>query len=171
MLENIKYSLWQQFGASIDMLHKAINLWPDELWAEDKSFFYESYHCIVLLDYYLTVPPPTEFITPFPFHISDIGSVPEGVLGDMVPDRIYSKIELLDYLEVCRSKCKTLILNLTATKLKERWIEEGGDMDYSVLEILLYNMRHVQHHVGHLNAILRKKIDRKSGWIWRVDEG
>jgi uncharacterized damage-inducible protein DinB len=38
-------------------------------------------------------------------------------------------------------------------------------LDLSVAETLLYNMRHVQHHAGQLNLILRQKIDSAPRWV------
>jgi uncharacterized damage-inducible protein DinB len=35
----------------------------------------------------------------------------------------------------------------------------------SVAELLLYNMRHVQHHAAQLNLILRQKIDSAPNWV------
>jgi hypothetical protein len=32
MINNLKESLWKQFGASIDMLKNAITEWPEEYW-------------------------------------------------------------------------------------------------------------------------------------------
>ncbi|MCA1619686.1 MAG: hypothetical protein LC795_10330 [Acidobacteria bacterium] len=30
---------------------------------------------------------------------------------------------------------------------------------------LLYNMRHVRHHAGRLNLMLRREIDAAPGWV------
>lgn len=57
MIEVLKQSLRDQFGASIRMLENAIEMQPDERWHTDKTFFYNAYHCVLMLDYYLTVPP------------------------------------------------------------------------------------------------------------------
>ncbi len=57
MVQLIKENLWKQFGASIDMLHNAIAMWPDEQWEMKKRFFYIAYHTLVFLEYYLTNPP------------------------------------------------------------------------------------------------------------------
>ena len=40
-----------------------------------------------------------------------------------------------------------------------------GSIDLSFLELLLYNMRHVQHHTAQLNMILRQEIDSAPGWV------
>src|SRR5450432_3865346 len=166
MLNDLKDSMWKQFGASIDMLKNAIILWPEDYWGTRKKFFYNAYHCLIFLDYYLTIPP-NNFSSGLPFSISESDNVPEDAVDDLIPDRIYSKKELLDYLQSSREKCHQLIAGLTEEKLKERWIEESGTMNYSVLEILLYNMRHVQHHAAQLNLLLRQGINNAPDWVAR----
>jgi len=166
MINALKENLWKQFGASIDMLKNAIILWPEEQWNTDKKCFYMAYHCLVFLDYYLTIPAPKDFSSPLPF---TIGESDEAV-DDVVPDRVYGKEELLDYLQSSREKCHKLIAGLTGEKLKERWIEESGTMNYSVLEILLYNMRHVQHHAAQLNLLLRQGINNAPDWVSQAED-
>ena len=66
-------------------------------------------------------------------------------------------------------------MSLTADKLMERWIDQSEInlhglcpplvINYTMLDILFYNLRHVQHHVGQLNYILRQKINRAPEWI------
>ena len=168
MITVLKESLWKQFGASIDMLKNAIALWPEEYWNTEKKFFYTAYHCLLFLDYYLT-HSPKNFSSPLAFSISADG-IPADAIDDIIPYRIYSKKELLNYLQASREKCHQLIAGLTEEKLKERWIEEKewGSRNYSVLEILLYNMRHVQHHAAQLNLLLRNRINNAPGWVSRA---
>jgi hypothetical protein len=167
-LAAIKDNLWTQFGASIDMLKNAIELWPDAHWETEPKFFYMSYHTLVFLDYYLTIPAPKVFSSPLPFTFMEPEERPAEAIDDVVPNRIYSKALLLDYLQSCREKCYDVINCLTPEKLEERWIEVDGDMDYAVLEILLYNMRHVQHHAAQLNLLLRQKIGDAPKWVSRA---
>lgn len=42
-----------------------------------------------------------------------------------------------------------------------------GSLDGTALELLLYNMRHVQHHTAQLNLILRQETDSAPGWVAR----
>src|SRR5437016_1609330 len=119
MINILKESLWKQFGASIDMLENAIMLWPEESWNTSTKFFYNAYHCLVFLDYYLTIPAEN-FSSPLPFTITEPANMPEDAIDDIVPDRIYSKKELLDYLRLSREKCRQVILGLTGEKLAER---------------------------------------------------
>jgi hypothetical protein len=36
------------------------------------------------------------------------------------------------------------------------------------VELLLYSMRHVQHHSAQFNLILRETIDSAPGWVSRA---
>ena len=175
----LQQSLWKHFGASIDMLGNAIKLWPEEHWNTNKKFFYNVYHALVFLDYYLTIPPKN-YAAPLPFTLTEPGHIPQDAIDDVVPDRIYSKKELLDYLQSSREKCRNLIAGLTAEKLNERWIDESENMylelsssdalSYSVLDILLYNMRHVQHHAAQLNLFLRQQINNAPDYVSHAED-
>jgi hypothetical protein len=156
MNQSIKETLWRQFGASIDMLENAIQFCPAEQWDTKNKFWYISYHCLFWLDYYLTLEPD-QFSPPSPFTLSEFN--PDGEM----PDRVYSKEELLSYLEHGRNKCYHLIKSITEDIAASRWKNEYKD--YSVLEILLYNMRHVQHHSAQLNLLLRQEIDKAPKWV------
>lgn len=153
--------LWKQFGASIDMLENAIIMCPDKLWDADYKFWYWAYHTIFYLDYYLSLNPQN-FEAPFPFKLSELD--PKGVL----PERVYTKKELLDYLEFGRKKCHGLIHDLNEENRTQRFVNHIKD--FSVLEVLLYNLRHVQHHAAQLNLILRQEIDDAPKWVLQTEK-
>lgn len=159
MDNHLQEDLWSQFGASINMLENAIKFCPPEHWNTDRNFWYNAYHCLFFLDYYLTMQP-AQFCPPAPFSFSEF--------EDKMPDRVYQKEELLTYLQSCREKCRNLIGEQTAAFFSNRWINQSGTMNYSVFEILLYNMRHVQHHAAQLNLILRQEINDAPDWVSRV---
>lgn len=148
--------MYSQFGASIDMLKNAIQLCPDAKWDTENKFWYTAYHTLFFLDYYLTLEP-IHFVPPPPFTLSEF--------EDEMPDRVYSKAELLTYLTFCKAKLKELMLAMTDEVAQSTWINESKTMSYSVAEILLYNMRHVQHHAGQLNLILRQEIVQAPEWV------
>ncbi len=159
MLNNAKESIWNQFGASIDMLENAINTCPDEHWATETKFWYQAFHCLFFTDFYLTMKPET-FSPPSPFDESEF--------EDRMPERVYTKAELLEYTQFCREKCQNLIAGLDENGFNARWVNTYKD--YSIVEILLYNMRHVQHHAAQLNLILRQTIDDAPDWVSRAGE-
>ncbi|MEP7377175.1 MAG: hypothetical protein ABI675_27485 [Chitinophagaceae bacterium] len=174
MEDVFKKCLWKNFGAAIDMLKNVITLCPDELWKKENKFFYLAYHTLIFLDYYST-NPVKNFQPDLPYTITGEDKLPPDAVDDVLPNMIYSKQELLVWLSSIREKCKKLITLSTEQKLRERWISDteinmhglcpGIVENYSVLEILFYNFRHVQHHVAQLNFILRQETNMAAGWI------
>lgn len=157
---SIKQVLRQQFGAAIAMLENAINACPDHLWDTETQFWYRSYHTLFYLDYYSSTDPD-HFAPPSPFTLSEFDS------SGKLPDRVYTKVELINYLQFGKQKCEDLIHNLTPELAKQRFINVARN--YSILEIIVYNMRHVQHHVGQLHLLLRQGGVESPGWVSKVD--
>ena len=158
---SIRDAIWSQLGASMDMLENAINMCPDEQWDTALNFWYTSYHCIFWTDYYLTTEP-RKFEPPTPFTFSEFD--PAG----KKPDRTYTKTELRTYLEHCRQKANQLISGLTTEKLNDRWVNDYKN--FSLLEILFYNARHIQHHSAQLNLLLRQTINNAPTWVSQAKE-
>jgi len=156
---NWKTSLGQQFGAAIDMLENALRACPDALW-DDRSrrpeFWYLVFHTLFFLDYYLS-ESAEGFVPPAPFSLDELD--PAGVM----PDHPYSKDELQRYLEHGRRKCRSTIEALTEAKARER--RRFVSVEGSVVELLLYNLRHVQHHAAQLNLLLRQATDSAPRWV------
>jgi DinB superfamily len=157
MNQHLKEAFWKQFGASIDAVENAIKMCPPKLWTGEQKFWYNAYHCLFWLDYYLTLEP-TNFVPPEPFSLSEF--------DDVLPERTYTKDEVLQYLQFCRQKCHELISGLTDEIAEKRWVNEH--VNYSVLEILLNNMRHTQHHAAQLSMILRQEINDAPEWVART---
>lgn len=145
MIETLKIELWKQFGASIDMFENAIEKCPDELWNNKETIvWYWAYHTLFYTDYYLS-EDPDNFHPPESFTLSEFE---EGTM----PPKVYTKEELISYIKFCREKCRKLLAGLTEEKAKNRWINKWKN--YSMFEMIIYNMRHVQHHTGQLNLLL-----------------
>jgi len=162
----VKDILWQQFGASIDALERAIEICPDEVWGDPAKLpdawhepWYLTYHTLFWLELYLH-GSKEGFVPLEPYGLEELD--PAGVL----PDRIYSRAEMLAYLYHCRRKCKATIESLTAQSAPRICRFRWGELSFT--ELLLYNMRHVQHHVGQINLILRQRIDNAPGWVIRA---
>ena len=147
---------------AIDMLENALLACPDELWSDRSrrpEFWYLVYHTLFFLDLYLS-GSLQRFAPPAPFTLDELD--PAGLL----PERPYMKGELQTYLDHGRKKCRVAIDALTDERGRERCGFEW--LDVSVAELLLYNMRHVQHHAAQLNLILRQTIDSAPGWVART---
>lgn len=158
--EILKTGIWRQFGATIDYLAETIKacpveLWPATLWdhAEEKPefsrFWYRAYHTLFWLDLYLT-GAEEGFLPPAPFEL--IEQTEEGPL----PQRVYTKDELLTYLTECRKRCKATIEALTDDSLERQCSFSWGECSF--FELLIYNLRHVQEHTAQLNLLLGQKV-------------
>jgi hypothetical protein len=157
MDDALKQIYWTQFGAAIDMLGNAIKSCPDSLWNTPQLYWYNAYHCIFYLDYYLS--DPKGFEPPAPFTLSEFSE------SDM-PERVYTKTELVDYIDFCRKKCFDVIMSLDEISAQKHWINEYRS--YPMAEMLLYNMRHVQHHAAQLNLLLRQNGFEPPRWVSRA---
>jgi hypothetical protein len=163
---NWRTSLWQQFGAAIDMLGNAVAACPDELWRvrlwDDAElpaaaeFWYIAYHTLFWLDLYLT-GAVEGFAPPAPFNLDELD--PAGVL----PDWEIERFELLPYLEHCRRKCRATIDALTDEQAARRCTFRWGEVSFASL--LLDNMRHVQEHTAQLNLILGQQAGWSARWV------
>lgn len=154
MNQNLKEALWKQFGASIDALENTVKMCPAEVWDNERKFWYNAFHCVFWLDYYLT-PEPSNFVPPEPFSLSEFENV--------LPERTYTKDEVVSYIGIARINCRELISGLTEEIAEKRWVNEH--VNYSIFEILLNNMRHTQHHAAQLNMILRQEINEAAEWV------
>jgi DinB family len=157
----INQSLWFQFGASLDMLRQAITQCPDDMWNTETLFWYKAYHAIFWADYYLS-EQPQNFDPLTPFTLSEMDTI------GIMPPTVYTKTALLVYINHCKQKAEKLIAGLTETTMQMRFKNEYRD--YSRYEIVLYNMRHIQHHTGQLYLLLRQANVGNMQWVSRVDE-
>jgi hypothetical protein len=157
-----KSILWSQYGAAIDMLENAIAACPDALWGDHSrqpEFWYVAYHTLFFLDLY-SHGTVDGFRPPEPFTLDELD--PAGVL----PPRVYTRDELRAYLRIGRDKARAAVEAMTdETAVRPSvipWLKltEG--------EVLLDNMRHVQHHAAQLNLILRQVTDSAPRWIATV---
>jgi hypothetical protein len=156
----LKTSIWQQFGAAIDTLDDAISACPDSLWSatlwndsEDArygQFWFVAYHALFWLDLFLT-GSSEGFAPPPPF------------IRGRLPDSLYTKDDVLTYLNQCRQKCKATIESLTDENAYR--VCRFDWMEPTFLELQLYSMRHVQEHAAELNLLLGQNSVSGPDWI------
>jgi DinB superfamily len=153
MIEFWKAAIRQQFHAAIDMLGNAIEACPEAVWSseERRPFWYVAYHVLIFLDLYLAQEDESRFRPPAPFGRTELED------GYVPPERMYRKEEVLGYVEHCRKKLDAVMAGMT-----EAWAVAPCPFDYRAMsngELLLYNMRHVQHHAAQLNLLLRQRTN------------
>ena len=159
MTDFYRFAIRQQFHAAIDMLANAIEACPDSVWTGRGrgAFWYLAFHVLFFLDLYLSWEGESRFHPPPPFGLNELE--PEVI----VPEPGYGKNELLGYVEHCREKLDAVMAGMT-----EAWVADPCPFPYRAMsngELLLYNMRHVQHHAAQLNLLLRQATDSAPRWV------
>jgi uncharacterized damage-inducible protein DinB len=159
MIDFWRSAIRQQFHAAIDMLGNAIDACPDSLWPGEppRAFWYIAFHVTFFLDLYLSDCDESQFRPPAPFGLAELSDE----VG--VAEPAHTKDELRGYLDHCRNKLDAVMAAMT-----EPWATSRCPFDYRAMsngELLLYNMRHVQHHAAQLNMRLRQTIDSAPRWV------
>lgn len=172
-------ALWRQFGAAIDMLERTVTACPESLWttrvwddtppewfaANFAEFWYVTYHTLVWLDLYLTGLPEEEFAPPAPFPQGEVDS------PSTMPAKPFTREQLSGYLTALRARCHDALIGLTdeqASRTVEYGWTEGQPVSY--LELLVYNLRHVQGHAAQMSLFLGQHgvPGRDDDWVARA---
>ena len=159
-----KVALEAQFGAAIDMLENALEACPPAIWDDaarpvQQRFWYLAFHTLFWLDFYLA-DSEDRFKPPPPFTLSELD--PEGVY----PEQAYTPAVLIGYLAHIRRRRKRVHAALDETLAARPCGFRRREM--SLLELQHYNLRHVQHHVGQLQLLLREGGARPPAWVGRA---
>jgi hypothetical protein len=162
MTPSINALVWRQFAAAIDMLENALEACPTRIWDEEPRFYQLAHHTAFFLDYYLSNSPrEVDYIPPSPFTRSEF--------EDDTPPVRHSKEELMKYLRLGRQRLRNQLMRNTTDQLTaKRFVSEYKD--FSLFELLLYNMRHVQHHAAQLNMLLRQDGIVPPKWVSKTKE-
>lgn len=119
-----KETVWNQFGAALDMLENTIPACPDDLW-DDRTlpppYWHIVYHTLFYTDLYLS--ESEDAFTPAPFHTPNaqfLGEMPFPPHKAETPAWTPSKPDLVAYSEHCRNKLRMVILSITEEKLVQK---------------------------------------------------
>jgi len=156
-----------ELGAAIEMLSTAIKNANDAVWdnpSDERRFWNIAYHTIFFCDIYLSDFDPdidnVEEQYRVPAYLKDWENAYN---FDEIHEPAIPKEVLQKFLEETRSKLRSRF----ADGIVEKQIGESATswLKMSKGTVLLYNMRHVMQHVGHLNDILRKHDLPASRWL------
>lgn len=157
--ELARNALASQLAASIQAMENSITACPPNVWGErigPHEFWYLVYHTAFWLDCYSTSTPES-YVPPAPYTLGEMD--PAGVY----PERVYTKDEMLAFLAHSRTRALRELLALTPESAAERW--RFYSYDLSRFEAFLNTNRHVQHHVGQLQLLLRQGGAQPPRWV------
>jgi len=161
MERTLEEILWLHLGASLDMMESAIVACPEELWnrpASEMGFWYMAYHALWFFHHDLT-PVSTEF-TPPAFDIHNY----ELEVKAPPYKQAYSKSDIRDYLEQARALAKSAIEDLAGDSQRLRGCRR---IKGNATEVIIDQIRHIQHHTAQLNLLLRQTTYSAPVWIRR----
>jgi hypothetical protein len=160
----IRPAVLGQYRAGLDMLGKAIELCPENLWLSSKyknRFWHVAYHCVFYTHLYLH-RSEADF-RPWPKHVPNsnyLGSRP-GAPNETFPiPEPYSKPGVQEYLQLCRSEVEMQVPLVP--------FEDNSGfswLPFNKLELQFYNIRHLQHHTGQLIERLRDEVGIGVAWV------
>jgi hypothetical protein len=118
-----------------------------------------AYHALWFLDHDLSAVERQ--FTPPPF---DIYNYELGIREPPFEDP-YAKSEVREYLQHCRRICRTTIDRLDHPGISR--IHGSERIQANVVEVIVDQIRHIQHHAAQLNLLLRQTIDSAPDWVRR----
>jgi len=163
-MTNPVQALIRQFEASLQTLKNVITDCPSDYWDErgrDYPFCQVAFHTLFYIEYYLF--DTVEEMQNQEFHKANAGSFSDyEELEGRKLQNLYSKEFILNYLNHCRVQIIKLDTDGTSGKLGKSIKINGGDM--TVLEMLIYVIRHIQHHAAQLGLRVQFKTGKEMDW-------
>jgi len=154
---NTRDSVKSQYHASLEMLQLAVHKCPDSLWGDlafKNAYWRVAYHALWATHFYLQ--PTVESFVPWTKHRD------EANLGPEPAGEPYSKEEILEYLQACQEQVEVQVDS------QDPGAPSGFSwMHCSRLELQIYNIRHLQQHIGELCEGLGSKGATQIGWVLR----
>lgn len=138
----------RQMTPSFVMIKKMIANCPKSIWAQrniSPPVWQQIYHVLYGLDYWFSVSKK-DFVAP------QFGEEVNSVLGEESKG-IIDQEEMIGYLDYVQNKVFSFISSINDQSIKQpsqmykRWTN---------LDVILEQLRHLQHHLGYLNRVLLK---------------
>ncbi|HEV8291154.1 MAG TPA: DinB family protein [Tepidisphaeraceae bacterium] len=167
MLDLFRQTIANQYGAALKMLEDCIGKCQPDQWMGKVGkvpFWHVSYHVLFCTDMYLS--SHIDQFRPQAFHRESYNFLerePFPPFKQVVADQPYEKPILLGYVDTCRNRVVECVKKETESTLAGpsgfHWIP------FSRAELHLYNLRHIQHHMGALNAFLARTQGKGAAWV------
>jgi hypothetical protein len=166
--EVLRPTLKSQYHASLEMLHQAIGLCPQEAWfdgAHTNSVWQIAYHTLFFAHLYMQTNEDS--FQPWEHHQAAVQH-PDGIAGPPDPDsplpllpNPYTKEEVLAYWRFCDR------MVYEAFEAMDLMSPESGFHWYklSKLEHQIINIRHIQHGAAQIADRVRSAADAGVDWV------
>ena len=154
----------RQYRASLAMLKHVVEACPEDLWLStdyQNRFWHIAYHALYYAHLYLQASE-AEF-KPWTRHqpnSQSLGPRPGATNEPAAHPTPYSKEEIMEYYELC---CEEVAAKVPSISFEA---ESGFSwLQFKRFEVHLYNIRHIEHHVGQLADRLRAAENVGTPWV------
>ena len=166
VLSEIKKSYSRQIGAAFKMLEHVIDNANDTTWTARISnvpFWQICYHVLWFTDFYFHANEAT--FQPQSFDMKGIHNYWIYPDSQMIENQKHpiSKSNMKAYCNYVRQKANQFIQNINATYFTTPSPFEWHG--FPKIDLVDYNLRHLQHHVGQLDIVLRREQNIGNPWI------
>jgi hypothetical protein len=160
----MRQSTLSQYRAALEMLGQGIELCTEDLWFSSEyrnRFWHIAYHSVFYTHLY--VQPSERDFQPWAKHVPNsnyLGPRPWAKDEPFQIPKPYTKPDLREYLELCRSEVERQVPLV-------RFEDSSGFswLPFNKLELQFYNIRHLQHHTGQLIERLRSTANVGVNWV------
>jgi hypothetical protein len=166
LLSAVKKSYARQIGAAFKMLEHAIDNANDRTWTariNNMPFWQLCYHALWYTDFYFHANQET--FQPQSFDMKGIKNISIKPDSQMIEDQKHpiSKSNMKAYCNYARQKTNQFIQSIN-----ESYFTTPSPFEwhgFPKIDLVDYNLRHLQHHVGQLDIILRREQNIGNPWI------
>ena len=161
---DISKTVASQFNAALSMMEQTVSSCPEELWnvpGQANPFWRLAYHALFYVDLYMQ---PSEDEMKLWEYARDgyqfLGPTPWPPHEQPQAEQPYSPEDILAYIEHLRSFVASTVptVDLSAPS-GFHWLP------FDKLELQIYNIRHLQQHIGDLSTILLTQANREIDWV------
>ncbi|MXZ20620.1 MAG: DinB family protein [Caldilineaceae bacterium SB0665_bin_25] len=161
---DISKTISSQFHAALTMMEQSVRACPEELWDDPdhaNPFWRIAYHGLFFVNFYLQPSVDNavhweqeregyQFLGPSPWPPHE----------QPPAEQAYEREEILAYIEYCRL---TVDQNVPTIDLSAPsgfpWLP------FDKMELQIYNIRHLQQHVGDLSSMLLTQANLEVDWV------
>ncbi|MDP6355281.1 MAG: DinB family protein [Planctomycetota bacterium] len=150
--------LLRHLEPTLEMLRNAIEECPEEAWhveTENAPFWQQAYHILIGLDFFLrddAVP-----FKPPPFHTDEAAGLDPGAKPVIPRD------EISGFMNQVFQQTQEYLSSQTEQSVtgEVQW----GEHKWSPADRVLAQLRHVSHHLGSMQSMLRRHTGIAPGWL------
>ena len=162
---DVSRSFASQYHAVLSMMEQTVRLCPEQLWyapGRTNPFWRIAYHALHVANHYLqeTEHEPVRWQPARAGyqHLAPSPSPPH--TPQPQADQPYTRNEMLDLIDFSRAQVDRILPGVDMSAPSGfHWLP------FSKLELQLYNIRHLQQHVGDLSTLLHTHAGLEIDWI------